>query len=300
MYSLTTDARVNDVSVDFNRLVNGPSLFPFQIGKVFPEQPTESGLLEVVRHGRESALMRPRPSKLLWCNKRERRQSNTGRAERLTDRGPFRRASRQQSTYPLFMSSNRSSVARPLSPRAWCASATRTWAQRESMRWPSRNPPPARRFESCSQGTGTILALRFERENLSRPPELFDESRSRDHSPKLPTSRQVPTATISADAGAARRMRTTRNNRTMRSEITPPSGTFANLRYCSQDKPARQASPIDPPLRLGFKPRQRSRGHGGHCDAQTKRIMQRRPDAVTQPGGVLSRRGLDLNAHLRQ
>ncbi len=51
-----------DVSVDFNALVNGPSLLPFQVGRVFPEQLIESGRLEVVRHGIESALVRPRPS----------------------------------------------------------------------------------------------------------------------------------------------------------------------------------------------------------------------------------------------
>jgi hypothetical protein len=39
-------------------------------------------------------------------------------------------------------------------------------------------------------------------------------------------------------------------------------------------------SSMDPPLRLGFKPRQRPGRHGGHGDAQPKRVMQRRGDAV--------------------
>lgn len=52
----------SDASVDFNGLVNGPSLFPFQIGRVFPEQLLESGRLDVVRHGLESTLVRRRPA----------------------------------------------------------------------------------------------------------------------------------------------------------------------------------------------------------------------------------------------
>jgi hypothetical protein len=47
-------------SVDFNLLVNGPSLFPFQIQRTFPEQLMQSGRLEVVRHGLESTLIRVR------------------------------------------------------------------------------------------------------------------------------------------------------------------------------------------------------------------------------------------------
>jgi hypothetical protein len=52
----------SDASVDFDGLVNGPSLFPFQIGRIFPEQLMESGRLDVVRHGLESTLVRMRPA----------------------------------------------------------------------------------------------------------------------------------------------------------------------------------------------------------------------------------------------
>jgi len=51
----------SDASVDFDGLVNSPSLFPFQLGRVFPEQLTESGRMDVVRHGLESTLVRLRP-----------------------------------------------------------------------------------------------------------------------------------------------------------------------------------------------------------------------------------------------
>jgi hypothetical protein len=47
-------------SIDFSGLVSGPSLFPFHLGRVFPEQLMESGRLEVVRHGLESAVVRLR------------------------------------------------------------------------------------------------------------------------------------------------------------------------------------------------------------------------------------------------
>jgi len=49
-----------EASIDFNGLVSGPSLFPFQLGRVFPEQLMESGRLDVVRHGLESAVVRLR------------------------------------------------------------------------------------------------------------------------------------------------------------------------------------------------------------------------------------------------
>jgi hypothetical protein len=52
----------SESSVDFNSLVNGPSLFPFQIARVFPEQLMESGRLDVFRHGLESTLVRVRPA----------------------------------------------------------------------------------------------------------------------------------------------------------------------------------------------------------------------------------------------
>ena len=51
-----------EASVDFAGLVSGPSLFPFHIGRVFPEQLSESGRLDVVRHGLESTLVRLRPA----------------------------------------------------------------------------------------------------------------------------------------------------------------------------------------------------------------------------------------------
>ena len=49
-----------DASVDFNTLIKSPSLFPFQIDRVFPEQLLESGRLDVVRHGLENVLVRLR------------------------------------------------------------------------------------------------------------------------------------------------------------------------------------------------------------------------------------------------
>jgi hypothetical protein len=44
------------------RVTAGPPLFPFQIGRVFPEQLMESSRLDVVRHGLASALVRLRPA----------------------------------------------------------------------------------------------------------------------------------------------------------------------------------------------------------------------------------------------
>jgi hypothetical protein len=49
----------NGVS-DFRSLVNGPCLFPFQIGRLVPEQLAESGRLEVVRHSLEETVVRVR------------------------------------------------------------------------------------------------------------------------------------------------------------------------------------------------------------------------------------------------
>ncbi|MGA7410083.1 MAG: hypothetical protein WBW33_06330 [Bryobacteraceae bacterium] len=51
---------VAENSVDFNSLVNGPSLFPFRIDRVFPEQLAESGRLHVMRHGLDNTLVRIR------------------------------------------------------------------------------------------------------------------------------------------------------------------------------------------------------------------------------------------------
>jgi hypothetical protein len=48
----------SDGSSDFDSLVKSPSLFPFQLGRVFPDQLLESGRLDVVRHGLESTLVR--------------------------------------------------------------------------------------------------------------------------------------------------------------------------------------------------------------------------------------------------
>jgi len=45
---------------DFRSLVNGPCLFPFQIGRLVPEQLAESGRLEVVRHSLEETVIRVR------------------------------------------------------------------------------------------------------------------------------------------------------------------------------------------------------------------------------------------------
>jgi hypothetical protein len=41
-------------------LLKSPSLFPFQIARVYPEQPAGSGRLDVVRHGVENVLVRVR------------------------------------------------------------------------------------------------------------------------------------------------------------------------------------------------------------------------------------------------
>jgi len=45
---------------DFGSLVNGPCLFPFQIGRMASEQLAASGRLEVVRHGLEETIVRVR------------------------------------------------------------------------------------------------------------------------------------------------------------------------------------------------------------------------------------------------
>jgi hypothetical protein len=45
---------------DFRSLVNGPSLFPFQLDRLFPEQLAESGRLEIIRHGLEETVIRVR------------------------------------------------------------------------------------------------------------------------------------------------------------------------------------------------------------------------------------------------
>jgi hypothetical protein len=45
---------------DFRTLVNAPSLFPFQIGRVSPEKLAESGRMEVARHGLEESIVRIR------------------------------------------------------------------------------------------------------------------------------------------------------------------------------------------------------------------------------------------------
>jgi hypothetical protein len=45
---------------DFRSLVNAPCLFPFQIGRLVPEQLAESGRLEVVRHSLEDTVVRVR------------------------------------------------------------------------------------------------------------------------------------------------------------------------------------------------------------------------------------------------
>ena len=45
---------------DFRSLVNAPCLFPFQIGRLAPEQLAKSGRLEVVRHSLEETVVRVR------------------------------------------------------------------------------------------------------------------------------------------------------------------------------------------------------------------------------------------------
>jgi len=49
-------------TVDFGGLMKSPSLFPFNIRRIYPEQLTESGRLEVVRHGIEEVLVRVSPT----------------------------------------------------------------------------------------------------------------------------------------------------------------------------------------------------------------------------------------------
>jgi hypothetical protein len=49
-----------DGNSDFRSLVNSPSLFPFQLSRVFPEQLAESDRLEVIRHSLEETVIRTR------------------------------------------------------------------------------------------------------------------------------------------------------------------------------------------------------------------------------------------------
>lgn len=49
-------------SVDFDSLVKAPSLFPFHIGRIYPEQLTESGRLEIIRHSLDNVLVQRRPT----------------------------------------------------------------------------------------------------------------------------------------------------------------------------------------------------------------------------------------------
>lgn len=49
-----------DGNSDFRSLVNAPSLFPFQLSRVFPEQLAESNRLEVIRHSIEETIIRAR------------------------------------------------------------------------------------------------------------------------------------------------------------------------------------------------------------------------------------------------
>lgn len=51
-----------NATVDFDGLVRSPSLFSFRFGKIYPDQLTEFGRLEVVRHGLENTLVRARPT----------------------------------------------------------------------------------------------------------------------------------------------------------------------------------------------------------------------------------------------
>jgi hypothetical protein len=47
-----------DKTADFRSLVNAPSLFPFELGRVFPLQLAESERLEVIRHSLEETVIR--------------------------------------------------------------------------------------------------------------------------------------------------------------------------------------------------------------------------------------------------
>jgi hypothetical protein len=49
-------------SVDFASLVKGPSLFPFRIDGIYPEQLMASGRLDVIRHSLEDVLVRAKPA----------------------------------------------------------------------------------------------------------------------------------------------------------------------------------------------------------------------------------------------
>jgi hypothetical protein len=49
-----------DGVTDFQSLVNGPCLFPFQLGRIGADQLAASGRLEVVRHGLEQTIVRVR------------------------------------------------------------------------------------------------------------------------------------------------------------------------------------------------------------------------------------------------
>jgi len=49
-----------DGNSDFRSLVNAPSLFPFQLSRVFPEQLAESSRLEVIRHSLEETVIHTR------------------------------------------------------------------------------------------------------------------------------------------------------------------------------------------------------------------------------------------------
>jgi hypothetical protein len=54
---------MSDASMDFNVLLKSPSLFPFQINRIFPEQLTQSGRLEIVRHGLQEVLVQLRSTR---------------------------------------------------------------------------------------------------------------------------------------------------------------------------------------------------------------------------------------------
>jgi hypothetical protein len=49
-------------SVDFASLIKGPSLFPFRIDGIYPEQLMASGRLDVIRHSLEDVLVRAKPA----------------------------------------------------------------------------------------------------------------------------------------------------------------------------------------------------------------------------------------------
>ncbi len=62
---------------DFRSLVNAPCLFPFQPGRLLPEQLSESGRLEIIRHSLEDTLIRLRAPASNPAGKNPRSEAKT-------------------------------------------------------------------------------------------------------------------------------------------------------------------------------------------------------------------------------